>query len=207
MLLKHLQSGFRKFDPGTDIGLFHLAARHKLNEHLAAFRDADAIIIAFPLYVDCMPAIVKEFLEGVAKQEDLKGKRLGFIVQSGFPEAKHSTFVARYLDKFIKRYGFEPAGIAIKGGVEGIQMMPAWMTKKLFRQMEELGQNLAVKGSFDPELLAKMARPYQLGTARRAMFRFFKLFGLTDFYWNSNLKKNNAWKKRFDRPLMEKQGG
>ncbi len=201
MLLHHLQNGYRRLDTGTDIGIFHLAARHKREEHLAAFRDADTLIVVFPLYVDCMPAIVKEFLEDIAKQEGQKGKRLGFIVQSGFPEAKHSTFVARYLDKFTKRYGFEPAGIAIKGGVEGIQMMPAWMTKKLFRQMEGLGENLAVKGSFDPELLAKMARPYQLGSARRTMFRFFKLFGLTDFYWNSNLKKNNALEKRFDKPL------
>jgi len=31
--------------------------------------------------------------------------------------------------------------------------------------------------------------------------------GLSNFYWNSNLKKNGAYKNRFDKPFIEEING
>ncbi|MFW6370050.1 MAG: hypothetical protein ACOC10_02460 [Bacteroidota bacterium] len=38
---------------------------------------------------------------------------------------------------------------------------------------------------------------------RRFLFSLVSKTGLTDFYWNSNLKRNNAFSKRFDKPFEE----
>lgn len=34
-----------------------------------------------------------------------------------------------------------------------------------------------------------------------AIFKLLIKLGLTNFYWNNNLKKNGAFEKRFDRPF------
>ncbi len=66
---------------------------------LAAFETAPVVILAFPLYVDSMPAVVKCFIERLAPYRGKPGlPALGFVVHSGFPEAAQSYPVRRYLE-------------------------------------------------------------------------------------------------------------
>ena len=71
-----------------------------------------------------MPAIVKQFIEAL---EPLKNREnnppMGFIVQSGFPEALHSRYVEHYLQKLAARLNAPYLGTIVKGGGEGIRMM------------------------------------------------------------------------------------
>jgi len=165
-------------------------------------RDADYVIIIFPLYADSMPGRVKAFIESLDKSTIWAHKKIGFIVQSGFPEAHHSIFVERYLHRLTDRLGAEYLGTVIKGGVEGIQIMPKWMTKKLFKQFYELGKIFGIEGQFDPFICEQLAKPYKLSKIRLAFFKLILKTGLNDFYWNSQLKKNNAFGKRFARPYI-----
>ena len=80
--------------------------------------------------------------------------------------------------------------------------MPENMTRGLFRSFKELGEYYAQTGSFSDEIKARLGKPYIMSRTRIALFRFFKFTGLTNFYWNSRLKKNNAFQKRFDRPYQ-----
>ena len=183
--------------------LFYLANPKQRNKAIDAFNASNTIIIIFPLYTDCMPGIVKELFENLSPAMPGKSKRIGFIVQSGFPEAKQSECIERYLKKLtIKRLRSEYLGTIIKGGVEGIQIMPENMTRGLFRSFKELGEYFAQTGTFSEELKVKLGKPYKLSRTRIALFRLFKLTGLTNFYWNSRLKKNKAFQKRFDTPYQ-----
>ena len=38
---------------------------------------------------------------------------------------------------------------------------------------------------------------------RRILFNVINKTGLTNLYWDSNLKKNNAFKDRFDKPFED----
>ncbi|RLD57640.1 MAG: hypothetical protein DRJ01_13625 [Bacteroidetes bacterium] len=171
-------------------------------ERKEIFQNADIILIFFPLYTDCMPGIVKKFFEDIADLKINKSKKIGFIVQSGFPEAIHSTFVERYLNKFTKRLKCEYLGTVIKGGVEGIKIMPPFMTKKLFSRFQDLGEYFAKNECFSPEIKKKLLKPYKMSLGRKIMFFIFSKTGMANFYWNSNLKKNNAFEKRFDKPFV-----
>jgi hypothetical protein len=148
-----------------------------------------------------MPGIVKEFFEDLINIENKAEKSIGFIVQSGFPESIHSEALERYLEKLTKRLGHVYLGTVIKGGVEGIKIMPLGMTKKLFSQFEQLGRYFGEFQCFDPQIMKQLRNPYKLSPFRITVINLMSKTGLTNFYWDMNLKKNNAYEHRFDKPF------
>lgn len=183
--------------------VYYLGDKKTKAESLEAFLEADTVILIFPLYTDCMPGIVKEFFENLHELEFTGTKKIGFIVQSGFPEIKHSENLEKYLKKFSKRLDCTYLGTVIKGSVEGIQIMPPRMTNKLFSKFRALGEHFVIHGEFSEKIKMKLATPYRISFIKRMLFRFAGLFGITNFYWDLNLKKNGAFKKRFDRPFLD----
>jgi hypothetical protein len=147
-----------------------------------------------------MPGLVKELLEVLEPRDPADGARLAFIVQQGFPETRQSAWLTPYLARLPARLGCQAAGIAVKGGVEGIQIQPAWMTCKLYRAFHDLGRDLATQGRFDPARLARLARPVRLGAGRRLLYRALAAAGVSYFYWDRNLKEHGAFEQRFARP-------
>jgi len=192
--------GFIK-TPLNEHCLGYLSNISKTKENLNMIVESEYIIIIFPLYADSMPGRVKLFIETLGAN-DFKGKKIGFILQSGFPEAHHSIFIERYLHKLTDRLGAEYLGTVIKGGVEGIQIMPGWMTKKLFHQFYELGEIFGINGQFDTTICEELAKPYKMSKTNLSIFRILMKTGLNDFYWNHQLKKNKAFALRFDRPYL-----
>jgi len=185
------------------LDLVRLAGRAAQRE---AFLNADEVILVFPLYTDSLPGIVKSFLETLAAAADrkrLRGKRFGFVVHSGFPESAHSEPVAVYLERLCRRLGLVFIGRAIKGGSEGFRMMPESMTKKVRADFTAIGASLEREGRFDPAAVERLARPRRLGRGFLILWAFLSIFGLPDFYWKMLLKKNGAWKRRFDRPYAQ----
>jgi len=185
----------------NEYSIGYLSTISKTQDHLNMIMESEYIIIIFPLYADSMPGRVKLFIESM-RTNDIRGKKLGFVVQSGFPEAHHSIFIERYLHRLSDRLGAEYLGTVIKGGVEGIQIMPGWMTKKLFRQFYELGEFFGQKGQFEAKICEKLAKPYKMSKTNLSIFRLLTKTGLNDFYWNQQLKKNEAYALRFDRPYF-----
>jgi NAD(P)H-dependent FMN reductase len=201
LLINQFLSGYNKIIP-EEVPVHYLATQQLRNEAADAFLESDEIILIFPLYTDCMPGIVKDFIESIAQmnRNDIGGKKIGFVVQSGFPETIHSVAVEHYLEKLTKRLQCEYLGTVIKGGVEGIQIMPPFMTRKLFLQFEKLGEYFAKNSAFSPQIMDKLRKPYKMSPIQRSVFSMMAKTGLTNFYWNSNLKKNGAFEKRFDKP-------
>jgi hypothetical protein len=188
------------------------------------FREAEQVLLAFPLSNDAMPSIVKEFvesLEPVCKRAD--NPTIGFIVQSGLPEAIHSRYVERYLEKLALRLGCRYQGTVIRGGVEAIRIAPLldrkihkWIcqigkatdfagvghlidTEKLFRTFYELGRNFGRVGEFDREIVTKLAQPEKL-----TKFGFWVFQAVVhNLYFNLLLKRNNAFAKKSDHPYVQ----
>lgn len=201
ILLEHLISGFMTTE-GNTYELAYLNRVKDSDKFIKSFQEAEQVLLAFPLYTDAMPAMVKTFIESL---EPLCGRAdnpsIGFLVQSGFPEAIHSRYVERYLEKLASRLGCRYIGTIIKGGCEGVWRRPAKRTKKLFEAFYQLGQIYGETGRFDEQLIHKLAQPESFPKLIVPLLKLLLIkIGLANFYWNPMLKKNNAFKKRFAKP-------
>jgi len=180
----------------------HLAKSSDFEIAVEAFGVADTVLIAMPLYTDSMPALVKTYIEALEPYVGRAGNpRLGFLVQSGFSEALHSRPLERYLAKLATRLGCEYAGTIVRGGGESLQMMPDEAASKLFERLRLLGEALCRDGRFDEELLAAVAGTERFSAVTAAVMSVaLKTIPAAQFYWNSQLKKNGAWERRFAAP-------
>ncbi len=198
LLLDRFVEGYKTVNPDVVFGAY-LKDMQKAEENVKTFQEADIIIIGFPLYIDAMPGVVKYFFEKLWYEKPF-GKKLGFIVQSGFPEAIHSTFVEKYLEAFAGNLGCEYLGTVIKGGGEAIRYTPEKRNRKLFEQFRELGKSLAQNQQFDQVIVKELRKPYVFSPPVRVIFRLLRPTGIFDTFWNRELKKNKAYEKRYDAP-------
>ena len=203
ILIEHFLKGYNR-ESSKIVPVYYLANKSQREVSQEIFSQAKTVIIFFPLYTDCMPGIVKEFIEIIAQKSTCgESKKIGFVVQSGFPESIHSSFLEKYLRKLTLRLNCEYLGTVIKGGVEGIQIMPSPMTNKLYSQFESLGEYFDENETFDKKIMNELRKPYTFSPTHVRVFNLLSRFGLTNFYWNSNLKKNEAYGKRFARPYKK----
>ncbi|MBN2548652.1 MAG: hypothetical protein JXB15_05825 [Anaerolineales bacterium] len=199
LLLSELIKGF-----GGAAEMHHINRIHDTEQFVQAFAAAECAWIGFPLYTDAMPGIVKHFIEAL---EPLCGRQsnppIGFLVQSGFPEAAHSRYVERYLGKLSSRLGSPYLGTIVKGGGEGLRSMPPNMTHRLFQSMQALGKGLADNGCLDPTILQQIAKPERFPAIAGPFFRLFLRLPVATSYFDQMLKQNGAYEQRFAQPFWE----
>ena len=89
-----------------------------------ALDAADLLVLAFPLYVDSLPAPLIEALERIAARRagsrPARPQRLAAIANCGFPEAGHNDTALAICATFARQAGFGWAGSLSLGGGEGI---------------------------------------------------------------------------------------
>jgi len=204
ILLEHFLKGFSKTE-GNKHKAYYLNRVKEEDQFKRAFAEAECVLLAFPLYTDSMPGVVKSFIEAL---EPFAGRKsnpaLGFIVQSGFPEAAHNRMVERYNEKLASRLECAYLGTIVKGGAEGIQVQPPRMTAKLFTRFYELGRVFGRDGYFDQSRIEELAKPERLSRGVLLLLQLLGPTGLLNFYWNKQLKKNGAYSRRFAAPYLEK---
>jgi multimeric flavodoxin WrbA len=98
----------------------HSAAR--MQELIAALDAADLIVLAFPLYVDSLPAPVIAALETIATHREGQQSRQRFaaLANCGFPEAQHTANALAVCELFARQAGFAWAGSLALGAGEGL---------------------------------------------------------------------------------------
>jgi hypothetical protein len=80
-------------------------------------------MLAFPLYVDSLPAPVVATLERIAARRNGKcvdGGRFAALVNCGFPEAAHNRTALAICQTFARQAGFGWAGALALGAGEGL---------------------------------------------------------------------------------------
>jgi len=166
---------------------------------LAAYMEGfDCWLFFFPLYVNAMPGIVKRLFEHMHPNKE---KRIGHFIQFGFDEAFQADWLLAILKNFNKRMGYQDLGIVVAGGMAGVRFMPERMNRKLFARLQKAGMLYEQTGAFDKESIQSFGRPYRLSKGQINLYRLLKKIGLANIAWNMTLKKNNAYKKRFDKPF------
>ncbi len=197
IFLGEIASGF-----GKPSETWHLVRVRETDQMVRAFAEAECVILGFPLYTNSMPGVVKNFIEAL---QPLVGSQhnppIGFVVQSGFPEGLHSRYVERYLEKLADRLSSPYLGTVVKGNGEGTRVMPDNMNEKLFSNLQAVGSELAVKGHFDEEILAKIAHPERFPAILGPFFQVFLRLPIAHFYFDDMLKQNHSYVRRFSRPF------
>ncbi|MDP2855160.1 MAG: NAD(P)H-dependent oxidoreductase [Smithellaceae bacterium] len=173
--------------------------RHSLAALAEKFAAAEHVIIGFPLYVDAMPGSVKEFFETL---QPYMGKEnnpaMGFVIQCGFPETSHLRYVERYCEKFSRRMNCRYLGSMLKGGCEGLDVQPTFLTDKYYQYFYQIGVEFGKTGKFDEIILGKLARPEHLKAENLAQIIPF----INQALWDAQMEKNGVLDRSFDKPLM-----
>ena len=113
-------------DVRTETMHIHTSLRSpaRMRALLEAVQAADLVLLAFPLYVDSLPAPLIEALERIAAhratQPPTHPQRLAVIANCGFPEAQHNATALAICATFARQAGFEWAGSLALGAGEGI---------------------------------------------------------------------------------------
>ena len=77
IFLKNFVNGFSHVETVT-YEKYYLKKIKNNQQHIDAFKNADAVLLAFPLYTDSFPGIVKFFIDSL-KPAATATKKLGFI--------------------------------------------------------------------------------------------------------------------------------
>jgi multimeric flavodoxin WrbA len=105
-----------------------LRSPEKMNNLYAVLDAADLIVLAFPIYVDSLPAPVIEALERIAAR--LAGREAHHhplfcaLSNCGFPEVAHNNTALAICELFARQAGFSWAGALALGGGEMVHGMP-----------------------------------------------------------------------------------
>ncbi len=187
------------FEPET---LF-LHTALKSEEHkarmLRSVRHSELVIMAFPLYVDTLPALLIRAMEDVA--DCFKGEtasqnpRLVCIVNCGFPESKQNDTALAICRQFTLETGFEWAGGLQLGAGEAISGRPLSAVKGLARNVIkslQLTAEALVAGRPVPQKAKDlMARPL-------VPKWMYSVFG--ERRWRQDAKRHGALHHLDDRP-------
>ena len=89
------------------------------------------------------------------------------------------------------------------GGSEGIRIQPENMNKKFFAHLTTAGGELASIGTLSDETIAACSRLERNSPLRSQILRNVYKLPVSQFYWNNQLKQNNAFEKRFAAPYRD----
>jgi multimeric flavodoxin WrbA len=97
-------------------------SRERMQSLLETVDAADLAVLAFPLYIDSLPAPVIAALERIAAQRAGRATRQRFaaMVNCGFPEQHHNATALAICSEFARQAGFAWAGSLSLGAGEGM---------------------------------------------------------------------------------------
>ena len=168
---------------------------------LLNMESADLIILAFPLYIDCLPTGVIKTLELIAdhRQSMSNPKKQGFVViiNCGFPESQHNNVAISICKIFAREVGYEWKGalsLGMGGAIDGTPLEKRRsMVRNVIKGFDIAAQALS-EGKKIPEEAIKLVRKKFI-----LISMYTKIGNLS---WKMKAKKFGARKKIRDQPYL-----
>jgi hypothetical protein len=117
-------------------------------------------------------------------------------VLNGNPDPGNASFET-HLRNLVAALGL---GSVVKGGCEGVRLVPEAMNQKLFSALHDIGKSLAQAGRLDPELLRSLAQPERYPRWSAPFFKILVRTKMANRYWDDQLRENGVYEERFARP-------
>ena len=161
-------------EAGTTHKLYSLSNRTEWDEAREAFMTNSNIIIALPLFVECLPSLLLEFLSTLPTERKQPAK-LSFILHSGFDEGHQLRLGEKFLATLPAQLGCTYGGTLVKGGSfmlrdrENSYMKK--MTDKILASYTKMGQSFAQNDNFFTAEAKKFTGPEQNPKIVRLLFK------------------------------------
>lgn len=140
-----------------------------------AYLKNDEILIALPLYVECVPGLLLEFLETLPKKDE--HTRLSFLLQSGFAEGCQLRCGEAFLEKLPEYLGVRYGGCLVKGNNFGIRIIDEDQQAQATKPYQAMGKLFAEGDGFFRKEAKKFTGPEYLPLpVRLLMGLIFKTF-------------------------------
>lgn len=131
--------------------LYSLSNRAEWDEAREAFITNDNIIIAVPLFVECLPSLLFEFLSTLPTERKQPAK-LSFILHGGFDEGHQLRLGEKFLQSLPAQLGCTCGGVLAKGGSFMLcnreNSYIKKMTDKMLASYTAMGLSFAQHGNF-----------------------------------------------------------
>ena len=182
---------------GADV--YYLYKRSEWENYRKIFDTHTEIIFAMPLFVECVPGLVMEFLESLTpkKKTDEKTK-IGFILQSGFQEAHQLRTCEKFLEKLPSYLNCEYSGTLLKGGMFTLSLVSDAKRKKRLKSFVDMGKRYANERVFEKSAVTKFAAPEKYSTMFCLLVKIF--MPITNFAWNAMARNLSVNAKLNARP-------
>ena len=173
-------------------------SQEKASEMLSQAGDSDILILAFPLFIDCLPAPVVLALEKIAEHRKTdpaaRRSRVVAIVNNGFPDSSQNSTAVAICRQFAKETGLDWAGGLMLGGgamINGAPLEKAPMVKNVKKALEYAADDLLKGRAVSEAAVELMAKPIM----PKWLYTMFANMG-----WKSMAKKYGAQKKLKEAP-------
>lgn len=174
-------------------GFVHTAlrSREETTRLLDAVDAADCLVLAFPLYVDSLPAPLIRFMEAVAARRGASAvpsgtPRVAAVIQCGFPEAHQCDVAIGICRLFAERTRMRWAGALAMGMggqlAGGIEKLPGG-GRHVLRALDMAADSVAEGDDVPAAAAALFARPL----VPRWMYTLIGNLG-----WRIQMRKNRA---------------
>lgn len=149
--------GFEEIS-GNKAEVYNLTKRNQWKDYKEIFKNSNEIIFAMPLFVECIPGLLMEFLETLDPKEIPIDTNIAFILQGGFPEANQLRTCEKYLEKLPSYLNCNYKGTLIKGNMFALNLLEKSKEKNL-EPFVEMGRVYGKKHCFEKEEVSKFAAP------------------------------------------------
>lgn len=157
-------------DEGVTFEKYAISDRTSWSAIKTAYEANTQVIIALPLYVECVPGLLLEFL-GTLPEKD-KETQLSFILQGGFAEASQYRCGEEFLKKLTEYLGCTYGGCLVKGDNFSIRFLEGEQREHATAPYTRMGTLFAHKHGFDNEEASKFAGPEYFSLPRRLLIGF-----------------------------------
>ena len=154
----------------NDYELFCISDRSQWAAAKDAFENTENnhILIALPLFVECIPGMLLEFL-GTLTPKTSDDTVLSFILQSGFAEGNQLRCGEAFLEKLPEKLNCKYGGTLVKGDNFGIRLMNEDIQKKMTSPYVQMGRIYSRDQNFFSDEAKKFTGPEQFGFMMRLM--------------------------------------
>jgi hypothetical protein len=142
-----------------------LRSEERIEDMLKEIDKTELIVLAFPLYVDSLPAMDIKLLQIISEHRSGSTDMKGFIsiVNCGFPEAYHNGTAISICRNFASRANLEWRGGLSLGGGMAIASRPldeaGGVARNMVKSLEMAAQSLAMGEPIPKESEERMALP------------------------------------------------
>lgn len=155
--------------------LYSLSNRSEWEAAREAFMANSRIIIALPLYVECVPGTLLEFLETLPTERP-QPAQLSFMLHGGFEEGHQLRLGEKFLKSLPAQFGCIYGGCLVKGGSFMIRMFSEKQNKAVLLPYRGMGEYFIEQGSFLAPEVKKFTGPEQIPGPFRILIKvLFKL--------------------------------